>query len=284
MLGIALALAASAAWGSADFLGGHSARGLSPLRVAVWSKVAGGTAIGILCVAAGTLPAAEQVPWSAAAGLVGAGALVSLYASLAMGPMSLVAPITACGAVVPVAVALVLGELPGPVTSAGLVCAFAGALVVSREEEEAHVALRRDTLVMALTAALLIGAALTFLQQAARYVPDHPGSALGIGVLQTATTVVVLGVLAAARRAGGPPPGRLGLAVATLGVLDVGANVLFATASAKENPAAVAVLGSLYPVMTVMLARTLLGERLSRSQTAGVAGTMVGVALIALGQ
>jgi drug/metabolite transporter (DMT)-like permease len=284
MIGIALALAASAAWGGADFLGGHTARGLSPLRVAVWSKIAGGATIGVLCLAAGTLPAAEQVPWSAAAGFVGAGALVALYGALAMGPMSLVAPLTACGAVVPVAVAVALGELPGPVTSAGLVCAFAGALIVSREEEDAHVELRRDTLAVALTAALLIGAALTFLQQAARYVPDHPGSALGIGVLQTATTVVVLGALAAARRAGGPPPGRIGLAVATLGALDVGANVLFATASARENPAAVAVLGSLYPVTTVMLARTLLGERLSRSQAAGVAGTMVGVALIALGQ
>jgi drug/metabolite transporter (DMT)-like permease len=119
MLGLALAVAASAAWGSADFLGGRTASGLSPLRVAVWSKVAGGTMVALLCLLIGTLPTAAQAPWAAAAGLVGAGALLALYHALSLGPMSLVAPLSACGAVVPVVVALARGELPGPVTSAG---------------------------------------------------------------------------------------------------------------------------------------------------------------------
>jgi drug/metabolite transporter (DMT)-like permease len=285
MLGLALAVAASAAWGSADFLGGRTASGLSPLRVAVWSKVAGGTMVALLCLLIGTLPTAAQAPWAAAAGLVGAGALLALYHALSLGPMSLVAPLSACGAVVPVVVALARGELPGPVTSAGLACAFAGALLVARStgNGEAEGGLRRDTLAVALTAALLIGVALTLLQQAARSMPDNPGSVLGIGVVQTAVTVLVLAALAASRRAGGPPAGRAGLAVATLGMLDVSANLLFATASSTANHAAVAVLGSLYPVTTVLLARSLLGERLSGVQATGVAGTLLGVALIGLG-
>jgi drug/metabolite transporter (DMT)-like permease len=106
---------------------------------------------------------------------------------------------------------------------------------------------------------------------------------LGIGVVQTAVTVLVLVAIAATRRPGGPPAGRAGLAVASLGLLDVTANLLFATASSTANHAAVAVLGSLYPVTTVLLARTLLGERLSGGQATGVAGTLLGVALIGLG-
>ena len=157
-------------------------------------------------------------------------------------------------------------------------------MVARSQDARRRRALRRDTLVMALTAALPIGAALTFLQQAARYVPDHRDRRSASGSLQTATTVVVLGVLAAARRAGGPPPAaRLGLAVATLGVLDVGANVLFATASTRENPAAVAVLGSLYPVDDGDAGPHAAGRAAQPLADRRGGRAMVGVALIALG-
>ncbi len=294
MLGLALALAASSGWGMADFLAGHTARGLSTLRVAVWSKAAGFCGIVIVALAAGTLPSAAQVPWAIAGGAVGVAALLCLYRALALGPMSLVAPLSACCAVVPVAVAFALGEFPGPRTSAGLALAFAGAVVVSRppadraappgrppaDQEAPGAALTREALIVSLAAALLIGIALTCLQQAAQ---AEGGSALGIAVLQTTVTFGLLVVIAAVRRPGGPPAGRDGLAVAGVGVLDVGANVLFAAASARANPAAVAVLGSLYPVFTVMLARTLLSERLSGLQAAGVGCTLAGVGLIGLG-
>ena len=283
VLGLALALAASSGWGMADFLAGHTARGLSTLRVAVWSKAAGFCGIVIVALAAGALPSAAQVPWAIAGGAVGVAALLCLYRALALGPMSLVAPLSACCAVVPVAVAFALGEFPGPRTSAGLALAFAGAVVVSRppaDREAPGAALTREALIVSLAAALLIGIALTCLQQAAQ---AEGGSALGIAVLQTTVTFGLLVVIAAVRRPGGPPAGRDGLAVAGVGVLDVGANVLFAAASARANPAAVAVLGSLYPVFTVLLARTLLSERLSGSQAAGVGCTLAGVGLIGLG-
>lgn len=284
-IGIGLALAASTAWGSADFLGGRVAQNLTPLRVALWSKVVGGVLIALLCAVLGIAPVAAQVPWAVAAGVSGSVALVCLYRALALGPMSLVAPLAACSAIVPVAVAVVRGELPGAVTTTGLVCAFTGAVVVARSQGagEATASLRRDTLLLALVTAVTIGIALTCLQEAARYSPDSGASALGIGLAQTATTVALLALLGAGMRAGGPPGGTTGVAVAVLGVLDVGANALFASASTLANAAVVAVLGSLFPVVTLLLARVVLGERLTRIQAAGVGVALAGVLLIGAG-
>jgi drug/metabolite transporter (DMT)-like permease len=93
----------------------------------------------------------------------------------------------------------------------------------------------------------------------------------------------VLLVLATARGALAPPRGSVGRPVAAIGVLDVGANVLFTAASARANPAAVAVLGSLYPVVTVLLARALLHERLAPPQAAAVVVALFGVVLIGAG-
>ena len=285
MLALALALAASAAWGSADFLGGRASRGLSALTVATFSKLAGATALAVVCVALGDLPTADGAGWAFAAGLVGAAALVALYRALALGPMSLVAPLTACGAVVPVLVALAQGEAPGAITGAGMVFAFAGAVVVSRPPspdaavltDSAVPGMRRAAFWHSLAAATGIGLALTLLQQAVR-APD--ATALGVSLI--AAVVVLVAVTASRGRIAAPPAAHLP-AVIACGLLDVTANVLFAQATADGEAAVVAVLGSLYPLGTVLLARAWLGERLSRSQGAGVAAAMAGVALIAVG-
>ena len=288
MLALALALAASAAWGSADFLGGRASRGLSALTVATFSKLAGATALAVVCVALGDLPTADGAGWAFAAGLVGAAALVALYRALALGPMSLVAPLTAGGAVVPVLVALAQGEAPGAITGAGMVFAFAGAVVVSRPPspdaavltDSAVPGMRRAAFWHSLAAATGIGLALTLLQQAVR-APD--ATALGVSLIAAVVTVAVLVAVTASRgRIAAPPAAHLP-AVIACGLLDVTANVLFAQATADGEAAVVAVLGSLYPLGTVLLARAWLGERLSRSQGAGVAAAMAGVALIAVG-
>ena len=310
-LGLLLALSASAAWGSADFLAGRTGRGLPVLKVALWSKLAGLAFMGAACLATASLPTGDQTPWAAAAGLAGSAALLCLYRALALGPMSIVAPISACCAAVPVLVAAARGDLPGAVTSAGLAVAFAGAVAAARpagtddaaERSRSTVAdakpvgggpptaadadhpprpavLRREALALSVAAAVLIGLALTFLQIAAE---ARGGSSLGVSLVQTATTVTVLLVLATARGVLAPPHGPVGRPVAAIGVLDVGANVLFTAASARANPAAVAVLGSLYPVITVLLARALLHERLAPPQAAGVAVALLGVVLIGAG-
>jgi drug/metabolite transporter (DMT)-like permease len=282
MLPIALALAASAAWGGADFLGGRASRGMGALGVATVSKLIGAAGLAVVCLVAADVPSRTEAGWAVAAGLCGAVGLVELYRALALGPMSLVAPLTACGGAVPVVVALASGDVPEPLTSAGLFVAFAGAVVVSRPADPgaATPGMERAALVHSLVAAGALGLGLTFLQQAAM----APGDAtLGLSLAAALTTAGVLLVACASRRALEAPPALLLPAVAGCGVLDVTANVLFAQASADGEAAAVAVLASLYPLATVLLARVWLGERISARQGAGVLAAMAGVAAIAAG-
>lgn len=285
MVPLVLALAASAAWGSADFLGGRASRGMGALGVATFSKLAGATGLALACVVAGDLPSREEALWALAAGLFGAVGLLELYRALSIGPMSLVAPLTACGGAVPVIVALARGDVPGLVTSAGLAVAFAGAVVVSRPPADGSQSrsvggLQRVALLHSLIAAGGIGLALTLLQQAAQ----APGDAtVGLSLVAALTTASVLVAISASRGGLAAPPGAFVPAVIGCGLLDVTANVLFAQASADGRAAVVAVLGSLYPLATVMLARAWLGERLSAAQGAGVLAAMAGVAAIAAG-
>jgi drug/metabolite transporter (DMT)-like permease len=282
MMPLVLALAASAAWGSADYLGGRASRGMSAMGVAAFSKVAGATGLLVVCLAAAEAPSGPEAAWGVGAGLCGACALPALYRALALGPMSLVAPLTACGGAVPVIVALAGGEVPGPLTSAGLAVAFVGAVVVSRPAHpEAPVpGMRRVAVAYAVAAAVAIGLALTLLQQGAQARGD---SALGMSLVAAVTTATVLCTIVASRGGIALPPLALLPAVVGCGLLDVSANVLFAQASADGRAAVVAVLGSLYPLATVMLARAWLGERLSATQGAGVVAAMAGVAAIAAG-
>ena len=284
MLSLVLALAASAAWGSGDFLGGRASRGIGALGVATFSKVAGATGLAIAVLVAGDVPSTEEAGWAIGAGLFGAVGLTELYRALALGPMSLVAPLTACGGAVPVFVALASGEVPGPLTGAGLAVAFAGALIVSRPPAESDASaipgMKRSALLHSLIAALALGGGLTLLQQAAQ----APGDAtLGLSLAAAVTTAGVLVAISGTRGALTPPPRAFLPAVIGCGLLDVTANVLFAQATAEGQAATVAVLGSLYPLATVFLARAWLGERLSAFQGAGVLAAMAGVAAIAAG-
>jgi drug/metabolite transporter (DMT)-like permease len=282
MLPIMLALAASAAWGGADFLGGRASRGMGALGVATVSKLFGAGGLAVACLIAGDVPSQTEAGWAIGAGLFGAVGLVELYRSLALGPMSLVAPLTACGGAVPVVAAFAAGDIPEPLTSVGLVVAFAGAVIVSRPAEPGAgtPGMERAAVVHSLVAALALGLGLTFLQQAAK----APGDAtLGLSLAAALTTAAVLVVTSASRRALEAPPRSLLAAVVGCGILDVSANVLFAQASAEGEAAAVAVLASLYPLATVLLARVWLGERLSAMQGAGVLTAMAGVAAIAAG-
>jgi drug/metabolite transporter (DMT)-like permease len=282
MLPIVLALAASAAWGGADFLGGRASRGMRALGVATFSKLAGAGALAAVCLMAGDVPSRTEAGWAIGTGLFGAVGLVELYRALALGPMSLVAPLTACGGAVPVVAALVTGDIPEPLTSAGLVVAFAGAVIVSRPADSAAAVpgMERAALVHSLVAASALGLGLTFLQQAAK----APGDAtLGLSLVAALTTAAVLVLTSASRGALNAPPALLLPAIVGCGVLDVTANVLFAQASADGEAASVAVLGSLYPLATVLLARVWLGERISATQGAGVLAAMAGVAAIAAG-
>lgn len=277
-----LALTSSLFWGTADFLGGKLSRRVAPLAVVGGSQVIAFLAL----VPVVTLLGAWSDPsgyllWGIAAGLVGLTALVAFYAALAIGTMGVIAPIAATGVVVPVAIGLAAGERPAVITYIGILAAILGVVLASGPEvrgvEQDRARGGWPALLLALGAAVGFGLVLVLVAEGAEY-------SVGMTLLtQRATnTTVVLVLLAVARSTGRLARRDLPL-LAAIGILDVSANAAFALSSTTGLLVVVSVLGSLYPVVTVLLARVLLGERLQRLQQVGVVVTLTGVALISAG-
>jgi drug/metabolite transporter (DMT)-like permease len=310
-LGVPLGLSSGLCWGAADFFGGIQSRRLPALTVAFWSQVAGALALGVaLAVLAveGTHPAGPEVAWGLAAGVGSGCALALFYRALAEGTMSVVAPISACGAIVPVTATLLTGTHPGTLAALGVATAIAGVVLVSRPTSgrppgaaglPAGVPGRSPgasgragrVVAMALGSALGFGLFYVFVDAgtaaaesaaaAARTSGSH-GSPLWVIAGARMSSLAILSTIAlVGRRSALRWPGRRMGAVALVGIGDTGANLLFAFAATTGNLAVVGVLGSLYPVATVLLARWLLGERLSGGQNAGVALALTGVGLLA---
>lgn len=277
-----LALLSSLLWGGADFLGGTMSRRYRPVVVVGLSQSAGFVAVALVAAAAGAYgDGLGYLPWAVLAGLSGVVGLVSFYAALAAGTMGVVSPIAALGVAVPVLVGLLRGERPATLQLVGIGLAVAGVVLASGPELSGRAGSR--PLLLAVAAALGFGVALLSIAQ------GSDSSTLMTLVAMRATSLTLLGAalavaLARGLRGGELAPGRadLGL-VALLGVGDVAANLTFGLASTRGLVSVVAVLGSLYPVVTVLMARVLHGERLGTAATVGVAGALGGVALIAVG-
>lgn len=280
-----LALLSSLLWGSADFLGGVLSRRRPAVLVVGVSQLAGLLVITVVAAAAGAFDdPTGYVLWAIGAGLAGAVGLTAFYAALASGTMGIVSPIAALGVVVPVVVGLLRGERPGVLQLVGITIAVAGVVLASGPELSGQAGAR--PLLLAVVAAVGFGLALLFIADGSR------SSTLMTLVTMRATSVAVLGVVLSvlARRARRTSADsgflldarEVGL-VAIVGIGDVSANLTFGLASTKGLVSVVAVLGSLYPVVTVLLARFVLAERLGRVQVAGVAGALAGVALIGVG-
>jgi drug/metabolite transporter (DMT)-like permease len=212
------------------------------------------------------------------AGLGGGAGLASFYRALSLGTMSIVSPIAACGAVVPFVLALATGERPSAIALAGAVAALAGAVLASVEERRAESRERAHAVGLAVVAAIALGLFVYFLGLGSR-----EGDALStlVGARVGSLSLLVAGAIVL--RAPLTVPRASLAAVAAVGIADVTANALFAAASTRGLLAIVAVLGSLYPVVTVLLAHVLLGERLTRAQQAGVAVALAGVAAVSAG-
>jgi drug/metabolite transporter (DMT)-like permease len=281
---VPLGFSSGLAWGAADFFGGVQSRRLPALTVAFWSQVAGALALVVALAVLGVRPAGAGVAWGLAAGVGSGIALVLFYRGLAEGTMSVVAPISACGAIVPVAAALLAGDRPGAIAGVGVLAAIAGVMLVSRAPNPPRARTARTggsgpVLAMALGSALGFGLFYVFVD-AGTAVPG--GSPLWVIAGARASSLLVLSMIALVGwRSGLRWPGRRIGPVALVGLADTGANLLFAYAATTGNLAVVGVLGSLYPVATVVLARWLLGERLSGGQNAGVVLALTGVGLLA---
>jgi drug/metabolite transporter (DMT)-like permease len=278
-VGPLLALTASLSWGVGDFLAGLRARRLPVLTVLVVSQAAGLSTIAlVVAVRSEGPPEARYLGYAALAGIAGAIGLAALYRGLAVGSMSVVAPISATAAVVPVLFGIAGGERPSAAQNVGIAVAVAGVVLASRARagDGRGRALAEGT-GLALLAALAFGLLLVALGEASEGDPYW-------GTLAMRATSFSLLVLAAAVLRPSLAAARGDLPVLLLvGVLDTAGNVLFAVATTKSLLSLVAVLGQLYPVVTVLLARILLGERLTRGQGVGVVGAFAGVALITAG-
>lgn len=278
MLALAISLASAFSWGVSDFLGGVQSRRLPVLGVLAVSQPAGLILIALIIPLTGADPiSADKLIVAFLAGAASLGGLGAFYAAMAMGTVSVVAPIAALGVVVPVAVGLAVGEAPAPIQLAGLVPAMAGVVILSYEDDPAHVRVVRRSIVLAIVAGLGFGVFFTGLDLAAA---DRPGWAI-LAVRVGGVTTVAAALLVARPRLDAVPAAAPVLI--TIGAFDVLANALFAVASTKGVLPVVAVGGSMYPAFTVALAHGVLGERLARVQWAGVVLALAGVVMIAVG-
>lgn len=213
----------------------------------------------------------------AVAGFAGLVGLSAVYRGMAIGVISVVSTIAATGPVVPILVGLVLGERPTPLQFVGMAAALGGIALLAADRRPSESGRRLLPGVgLALLAALAFGVFLVAIRYASR--PD----ALW-GVLATRSgsvlALLLLGVVFRSRI-------RVGLpdlpALFAIGILDVGADVLFALATTLGLLSVVSILSSLYPVATLILARIVLNERLGRPQQAGIGLALAGVVLISI--
>jgi drug/metabolite transporter (DMT)-like permease len=271
-------LASALSWGVSDFLGGLQSRRLPVLGVLAVSQPAGLILILVLIPLIGADPiSADKLGIAFLAGAASLGGLGAFYAAMAMGTVSVVAPIASLGVVVPVAVGLAQGQAPPAIQLAGLIPAMAGVIILSYEENPEHAGVARRSIVLAIIAGLSFGVFFTGLDAAAAARPGWAILAVRVG----GVTAVAAALLVARPRLDGVAAAVPVLLV--IGFFDVLANSLFAVATTKGVLPVVAVGGSMYPAFTVALAHGVLGERLARVQWAGVLLALVGVAMIAAG-
>lgn len=277
------ALMASLIWGSSDFVGGVVSRRLRPLLVVGLAHGTAVLALVVVAAATASFPAAPgYLPWAIAAGVVGAGGLTCFYQALATGTMGVVAPIASTGAILPVIVGLARGETPSTFQLAGIGVAVIGVMLASGPELSGGATGRRRTLALAGASALSFGTVLICLGQGSAH--NVVMTLLTMRVASFAMVSIVVAGYLARRRPGVQRPGLRDLGIAAfIGWTDAAANAMYGIATRHGLVSVVAVLASLYPAVTVVLARIVHDERLRGVQAAGVAFTLCGVVLLAAG-
>jgi drug/metabolite transporter (DMT)-like permease len=274
-----LALLSSVLWGFADFLGGTVSRRITPYAVIGVSQAIALTGALIAATVLGSFnDPIGYLPWALGAGAAGFVGVVAFYQALATGTMGVVAPIAATGVIIPVAIGLAKGESPSALQFVGAAVAIFGVVLASGPE------LRRSSdsyaarpLALAFVAAGGFGFALYFIAEGSAH------SVVMTLIFMRVVDVGVIGTIAlVVRHVGGFQRSDLPV-LATLGGSDIVANAFYGVATTSGLVSLTAVLASLYPAVTVVLARRVHGERLRRVQDLGVVATLLGVVLLAAG-
>jgi len=284
---ILLGLAAAVLYGSGDFLGGMATRKAHVLAVLTVANTAAMiVALAVAAMSPGHLSLAG-LAWGISAGLTGGFGLIIFYIGLATGPMSVVAPVSGLlSTVLPVAVALAEGERPGPGVYAGaLLCLVAVVLVSSGGDTSAVPGPGRPgspgrgrAIGYGVASGALFGLFFLLIRNAGQSGTFWPVAAGRIGEL--AIVLIAGAVLGRGLLPRGTSALPL-LAAAGAGVIDVVANICYVAATRTGMFGLAVVLASLYPGVTVLLARVVLGERLGWVQRAGLALAAIGILLVA---
>ena len=273
-----LALGGALSWGVGDFLGGLASRRLAVLTVLAVSQAIG--LAGVLLwvwLASDPFPGVAELAPAAGAGIAGLIGLGALYRGLAVGAMGIVAPISAASPVVPLAVDAARGTVPDILQWLGIALVLVGIVTLSREPAGGGQRIAAGA-GLAVVAALGFGFFVVGLDAGA----DESAPWAVVAARSASVTVAVGAAVFFTRTSLRPPRGLLPVLVG-VGAFDTGANVLVAFATTKVPAGSVAVLGALYPVVTVVLARLVLGEQLSVARRVGGAVALTGAALVAAG-
>lgn len=283
-MAILLALGSAITYGAADFLGGLASKRAAVAQVTFLSQVIGSVLFGaIVVIFESAEPTGAAFAWGGAAGIAGATGVTFLYRGLSLGRMSVVAPITGVeAAAIPVVAGVAFGERPALIAMAGVMLALVAIALVSSAPDPSHpdrirTGLRSPGVVDALIAGSCFGAFFILLERA--------GGSAGMWPLVGArlASFVLLGAIVLATRTSlRLVPGTTAVIVGA-GIADVLANAFYLYSTRHGLLSLVAVLTSLYPASTVLLARLVLKERMSMSQLAGLGVAAVGVVLIAAG-
>ncbi|MET9843053.1 EamA family transporter [Streptomyces ossamyceticus] len=280
------ALATSLLWGLADFGGGLLSRRVPALTVVVVSQTIAAVVLGAIVVATGGWSEAGPRLWFAvAAGVVGPVAMLAFYKALALGPMGVVSPLGSLSVAVPVGIGLFLGERPGLPQIAGILVAVVG-VVLAGGPQIKGAPVQRQAILLTLVAAFGFGAVMALIAEASTTLT---GLFLALFVQRVTNAAAGGAALYVSVRRGTPALGPEGFpygslpAFAFVGLADVAANGTYSLAAQHGPVTVAAVLASLYPVITALAARFMLGERLRTVQAAGAGLALAGTLLLATG-
>ena len=279
MVALSLSLAACLGWGVADFLGGLKSRQLSVFSVLMVSSFFGLGAILVIVLVRGVAPPGDPALLLAVVGgIAGVAAMFFLYRGLSIGSMAIVAPISATGVILPVIISLAAGDNPSFLQKLGIAAAIIGAVLASREKNDDGNGSRLSTGVgLAIGSAIAAGVFFVVMDQASE--ADPYWAAFLMRFSYFAFLIIIFLLKRPVVQAG-----KVHMpAIIVLGICDALAGFAYALATTRGMLGLVAVVGALYPAVTVLLSMLVLGERPRRTQFIGVLLAVGGVTFISAG-
>lgn len=279
MIALSLSLAACVGWGVADFLGGVKSRSVPVLTVLLIANLFGFLFIlAVVTIRAKAMPHDPVLLMAVIGGIAGIVALALLYRGLAVGSMSIVAPISATGVILPVLAGFFIGDVLSRLQSIGIAAAILGSILAAAERDRGSGSRRMSKGVgLAAGAAVAVGVFFVVMDQASEADPYWATLIMRFSYGLFLLPIVI--------KTGAPvKPGRIHLpAIMALGIVDAFASLSFSMASTLGMLSVVSVVAALYPAVTALLSTLLLGERPQFTQCIGIILALSGVVLISTG-